>query len=258
MGIILSECLEAPADYFLPARVLRILRDRGGFPDLRITLEEGSEAGSRVFASILDSGERSAGERSAGEDSAGSSCLLGPHYRLEVLGVAGAERMLSLLGASLAAPLKASRPPCLRHDLPPERPPSELAAAASSRFADSQAASATLCVLDPRPFLDSAAESFPQLNPECLAEDLARCLAAYFESSGGLFLCDSGELAALCCGSRPVDTGLLQSQLGKYVRKFISPAVEVPIRVRRSRTFESPMTGEMESFLAECSDGPGA
>lgn len=166
--------------------------------------------------------------------------------------------MLSLLGASLAAPLKASRPPCLRHDLPTERDPAELAAAVSARFADSQAACATLCVLDPRPFLNSATETFPEVDPECLAEDLARCLAAYFESSGGLFLCDSGELVALCCGSRPVDAGLLQSQLGKYVRKFISPAVDSPVRVVRSRTFESPLTGEMESFLAECSDGPGA
>lgn len=165
--------------------------------------------------------------------------------------------MLSLLAASLAAPLKASRPPCLRHDLPPERPPSELAAAASARFADSQAACATLCVLDPSPFLESAAEAFPQVNPECMAEDLARCLAAYFESSGGLFLSDSGDLVSLSCGSRPVDTGLLQSQLGKYVRKFISSAVGSSVGIRRSKTFESPKPEKMESFLAECSDGPG-
>jgi hypothetical protein len=251
---MLSECLEAPADYFLPARVLRILRDRAGFGDLRITLEGGSGGGPRVFASILESDD----DTSAGEDISGSSCLLGPYYRLEIIGIAGAERMLSLLGASLAAPLKASRPPCLRHDLPQERPPSELAAAASARFADSQAACATLCVLDTGPFLESAGVSFPQVDPECLAEDLVRCLAAYFESSGGLFLCDTGELAALCCGARPVDTGLLQSQLVKYVRKFISPALDAPVRVCRTRTFESPLTGEMESFLAERSDGPCA
>jgi len=163
--------------------------------------------------------------------------------------------MLSLLGASLGARMNASRPPCAFHDLPPEQPPSALSAAVSSRYFDSQAICATLCVLDPRPFLQTLASEFPAVHPESLEEDLARCLAAFFEASGGLFLCDTGELVALCCGSRPADSELLQSQLGKYVRRFFGFSMVTPVRVRRSRTFESPNAAEMESFLADQFDG---
>lgn len=253
MGDILAECLAAPAEYFLPVRILRILRDRARFPGLRITLEpspasDAPDSGRRVFASTPD----------APDDSTQSSCRLGSHYRLDVLGVSGEDRTLSLLGASLASRLASSRPSCLSRELPPERSPADLARTLSARFADSQTAYATLCVLDPRPFLHAAAEAFPEINPECLEEDLARCLSAYFEASGGLFLCDTGALIALCCGSRPVDTELLQSQAAKYIRRFLSAAVDSPIRIQRSRTFEVLRPEDMESFLAECFEEPGS
>lgn len=225
-----------------------MLKDRMGFSDLRMVLNGSSSSERRIFASITDSGE----------DSPQSGCALGQHYRLEVLGVSGAGRMLSFLGASLGARMNVSRPPCFSHDLPAERPPSDLAAAASTRYFDSQAACATLCVLDTRPFLENAVTAFPPLNPECIEEDLARCLSAFFEASGGLFLCDSGELVALCCGSRPADSDLLRSQMGKYLKKFVGTSMDAPVRIRRSRTFESPNAAEMESFLADCSDGPAA
>ena len=170
----------------------------------------------------------------------------------------GADRMLSFLGASLAARLSSSRPPCLLHELPTERSPIDLASAISTRFADSQTACATLCVLDPKPILDSAAATFPSIDSECFAEDLARCLSTYFEALGGLFLCDSGELVCLCCGSRPVDTGLLKNQVGKYIRKFISSILDCDIDIPRSKTFESPRVEEIEAFLSEYGQGAGA
>ncbi len=200
-----------------------------------------------MFASILDSPD----------ESCRSGCLLGP-YRLEVPGLSGADRLLSLLGASLGARMTASRPPCMHRDLPRERTPAELAEAVSIRFEDSQAGFASLCVLDLRPFQDSALAAFPSVQAECLQEDLARCLTAFFEAAGGLFLCDSGELVALICGSRPADTGLLQSQLSKYIRKFVSPAVDATVRILRSRVFETPRPEDMETFLADCSSGPAA
>ncbi len=163
--------------------------------------------------------------------------------------------MLSLLGASLATRMDASRPSCFSRSLPAERRLSELSEVVAARSLDSQATFATLCLLDPVPFLDQALSAFPAMDPECLREDLVRCLAAFFEASGGVFLCDSGEWIALCCGSRPADTELLQSQVGKYLRRFVTAEADAPVAIRRSRTFDSPRAGEMEEFLAGCADG---
>lgn len=224
---------------------MAILRDRLGFSDLRVTLQDPPGTESRLFASTSVDGD----------DSVRSGCPLGLRYRLEILGISGADRMLSLLGASLAVRMDASRPSCFSRSLPAERGSSELAEAAATRFLDSQANFATLCFLDPEPFLDRALSAFPSVDPECLREDVIRCLAAFFEASGGIFLCDSGQLLSLSCGSRPADTELLQAQVGKYLRRFVSAEVRASVAIHSSRTFESPRAGEMKEFLAGCAAG---
>lgn len=241
MGAVLSESLSAPLDYFLPVRVLDSVQRHFSFPYAAILFKDPQSGEETEFAAEPKLPPADAQER--------SSYPLGSAYRLELLGISGAEKTLSFLGASLGSRMDASRALPFAHTVSNTLSPSAIAQAAADRFRDSQSLVATLCELDANALMRGLAADYPSIAATCLRTDVLRLLSSYFEAAGRLYLSDSDCLIGLCCASAPSDRELLERQLGKYLRKFLPSPTALSIRILRSRSFMTPDAASMENFV---------
>lgn len=228
-------------DYFFPARILDMVLRRFPFSCARVLFHDPHTDKDVIFA------QGNTGS-STGEE---VSVPFGSMHRMTAIGPAGLDKTLSFLGSSLGARMDASRSEVLLRPSPAAMPLQAIAESASSHYGDSQAPFATLCLLDTNSYVRSLCASFPLVNPECLRVDLLKLLAFLFEAAGCLYVSEDGAAIGLVCAQSPTDTELLQLQLGKSLRRFISSASASSLTVLRSRLFESPSREGMLRFCQE-------
>jgi len=249
MGAVIAESLAAPLDYFLPARILEVIQKHFPFPSAFVLLQDPHTSEHIPFAGTPFGPKEHADYN--------GSFPLGSVYQLNFHGLSNPEKSLSFLAASIGSRVNASRPIPFSHSLPKALPLIGIAKSIAARHRDSLTRFATLCVLDTLSYTHRLSSTFPLMNRECLQADVIRAMSYFFEAAGGLYLSESGEVISLSCASMPTDTELLQLQLVKFLRRFISASVDPNILILHSRLFEASESKSMEDFLLNASgDAP--
>jgi hypothetical protein len=243
MGALVAEGLSAPVDYFLPARVLDLILNRLSFSNAQVLFHDPLAGKDVVFAGGKD--------KPSDTSETGITASFGTTYSVQAYGASASEKALFFMGTSLGACMDASRNAVLSRPYPPLLPLDTIAKNVSSRYDDSQARFATICVLDTESYLCPLYTSFPLVDPSCLRNDLLRILSFLFEAAGGLYASEEGSVIGLACASSPTDTELLQLQLGKSLRRIISPSASPSLPFLRSQLFESPTLESIKVFLLE-------
>jgi hypothetical protein len=187
----------------------------------------------------------------------GDSAAFGSLFRVRAPERTASSAALAVSGRALGPRLDAARTALLSRPLTETSSPSGAARIASKRFLHSQTPFATLCRIDPDPFLKTIESAFPLLNPDCLRDDVVRFLASFFEAAGGLYRLPGGAIFALVCASAPADVEVLQLQMRKFLRRFVY-AAEGPSSPSSVPAYTiRPSEEAMERFFAPRRGVPG-